>query len=294
MKVATLSIATALLMTSVLRADFSYSTTRKTTAGASVAGNQNQASKYYFKGRRMKVETGDSAIVVDFNSRTITTLDNKAKTVTTKGFDADPEAAKVDVKKTGQTKTIGGHRAVEMVLTTGLDGAELRTMGSQLQVEMDLWLSEDVRGASSLHKFFAENKNDFPWRVLSGSGNPSIQKGLASLHGTIAGMKGVSTLEVIKVVPASAAPAKPLTPAESAKIRDEIAELDAKVQKGGPDAEAATLEMSRLKAKVGDDYVKGPLFQITVESSGFSDGPIPDSVFAIPAGYQPAVAHSGR
>ena len=58
------------------------------------------------------------------------------------------------------------------------------------------------------------------------------------------------------------------------------------MQKGGPGAETATQEMSRLKAMVGDDLVKGPLFEITVESSGFSTASIPDSVFAIPAGYQ--------
>jgi hypothetical protein len=285
MKVATLTIA-ALLTASAAHADFSYTTTRKTTAGASVAGNRNQASKYYFKGRKMKVETGDTAIVVDFRTRTITALDNKLKTMSVRTFDADPAGAKVDVKETGQTKTIGGHRAVEILLTTGLDGPELRTMGSQLQMEVDLWLTEDVRGAQWLHKFYQENQERFPWRVLSGAGNPAIQMGLASLDGRIAALNGVPAIEVIKVLPAGGPPAKPLTPAESGKIRDTIAELDAKVQKGGPEADAATQEMSRLKAMVRDDYVKGPLFEITVESSGFSNGSIPDSVFAIPAGYQ--------
>jgi hypothetical protein len=287
MKLATFTTIAALLLTiSSARADFSYTTTRKTTAGASVAGNHNQASRYYFKGRKMKVETGDTAVVLDFAARTITALDNKLKTMSVRTFEADATGATVDIKKTGQTKNIGGHRAVEMLLTTGLDGPELRTMGSQLQMEVDLWLSEDVQGAAWLHKFYQENQVGFPWRILSGPGNPAIQTGLASLHGRIATMNGIPALEVIKVLPAGGPPAKPLTPAESGKIRDTIAELDAKVQKGGPEAEAATHEMSRLKAMVGDDYVKGPLFEITVESSGFSTGSIPDSVFAIPAGYQ--------
>jgi hypothetical protein len=289
MKVATFTIA-ALLTASAAHADFSYSTTRKTSAGASVAGNNDQPSKYYFKGRKMKVETGDTAVLVDFRARTITALDNKLKTVSVRTFDADPAGAKVNVKKTGQAKTINGHRAVEILLTTGLDGPELRTMGSQLQIEVDLWLSEDVRGGAWLHKFYRENQEQFPWRALSGPGNLAIQTGLASLHGRIAAMNGVPALEVIKVLPAGAPPAKPLSPAESGKIRDRIAELDAQIQKGGPDAEAATKEMSRLKAMVGDDYVRGPLFEITVESSGFSTESIPESVFAIPTGYQRTMA----
>jgi len=286
MKLVTFTISAALLMTCTARADFSYTTTRKTTAGASVAGNHNGASKYYFKGRKMKVETGDRALVIDFRARTITALDNKLKTMSVRAFEADPAGAKVDVKKTGQTKTIDGHRAVEVILTTALDGPELRTMGSQLQMEVDLWLAEDIRGGEGLHKFCKENQAGFPWRMLSGGGNPAIQTGLASMNGRIAEMNGVPALEVIKVLPAGGPPQKPLSPAESGKIRDRIAELDAKVQKGGPGVEEATQEMSRLKARVGDDYVKGPLFEITVESSGFSNASIPDSVFAIPVGYQ--------
>jgi len=286
MKLATITISAALLMTCTARADFSYTTTRKTSAGASVAGNQNGVSKYYFKGRKLKVETGDRALVIDFGARTITALNSKLKTMSVRTFESDPAGAKVEVKKTGRTNTIDGHRAIEVLLTTALDGVELRTMGSQLQMEVDLWLSEDVRDAAWLHKFYRENQAGFPWRMLSGGGNPAIQTGLASLHSRIAEMNGVPVLEVIKVLPAGGPPAKALSPAESGKIRDRIAELDAKVQKGGPGVEEATQEMSRLKARVGDDYVKGPLFEITVESSGFSNASISDSVFAIPVGYQ--------
>jgi hypothetical protein len=296
MKLATI-IITALLIISDAQADFSYTTTRKTTAGASVAGTNNQPSKYYFKGRKMKVETGDTAVLIDFRSQTITTLDYKRKTITVRNFGDAGSAtqqgdagAKIDVKETGQTKTIDGHRSVEMLLTTDLDSPELRTMGTRVQMEMDLWLSRDVPGAAELHRFYERNMERFPWRVLSGAGNQTVQTGLAGLQSRVAGMNGVQVLEVVKVKSVGGPSTKPLTPSESGRIRDTIAELDAKVQKGGSEAAAATVEMSRLKAMVGDDFVAGPLFEITVESTGFSTGSIPDSVFAIPSGYQRADA----
>jgi hypothetical protein len=279
-----------MLIIPAAHADFSYTTTRKTTAGASVAGNNSQPSKYYFKGRKMKVETGDTAVVIDSRAQTVTTLDYRQKTMSVRSFAAPGPrdvSAKIDVKETGQTKTINGHQSTEMLLTTGLDSPELRTMGSRVEMEMHVWLSQDMPGAAELRKFYKANREGFPWEALSGAGNPAIRWGLAGLQSRIAG-KGIQVLEVVRVKAASGPPAKPLTSAERGKIRDTITELDAKVQKGGPDAVAAVEEMSRLKAMVGDDFLSGPLFEITVESSGFSTGSIPDSVFAIPAGYQRA------
>ncbi len=255
----------------------------------------NLPSKYYFKGQKMKVETGDTAVFIDFRAHTITTVNSKRKTISVRNLgvsestaQAGDAGAKIDVRETGQTKTIDGHHSTEMLLTTNLDSAELRTMGSRIQMEMDVWLSPDIPGAGELHKFYEENLDRFPWEVLGGGGNPAIQTGLSDLRSKIAGMNGVQVLEIVKVKPAGGPPSKPLTHAESARIRDRIAELDDKAQKGGPEGTAAVQEMSRLKAMVGDDFVAGPLFEITIESTGFSTSSIPNSVFAIPAGYQRA------
>lgn len=120
-----------------------------------------------------------------------------------------------------------------------------------------------------------------------------MQAGLGVLHRRLAGTNGVPVLEVVRVKSTGSPEAKPLTPAETGRIRDTIAELDAKVQKGGPEAAAATREMSRLKAMVGDDSPPGgpagSLFEITMESTGFSVASIPDSVFAVPDGYRTEV-----
>jgi predicted phage gp36 major capsid-like protein len=50
-------------------------------------------------------------------------------------------------------------------------------------------------------------------------------------------------------------------------------------KQGGPQAAAMAQAMARIT---------GGGMEITSESSGFSAAPVPDSVFAIPAGYQQA------
>jgi hypothetical protein len=88
-------------------------------AMAGMAGGNNQASKYSFKGQKMKMDSGDTAIVLDFDAQTITTLNNRQKTISVKTFSDLGAAArqsdittKTDVKETGQKKTINGFNAV--------------------------------------------------------------------------------------------------------------------------------------------------------------------------------------
>ena len=60
------------------------------------------------------------------------------------------------------------------------------------------------------------------------------------------------------------------------------AQMEAMAKQGGPQAAAAQQALARMGAASGG----GSLFEITMESSDFSTGSIPDSVFAIPAGFQ--------
>jgi hypothetical protein len=60
------------------------------------------------------------------------------------------------------------------------------------------------------------------------------------------------------------------------------AQMEAMAKQGGPQAAAAQQALARMGAPSGS----GSLFEITTESGGFSTGSIPDSVFAIPAGFQ--------
>ena len=61
------------------------------------------------------------------------------------------------------------------------------------------------------------------------------------------------------------------------------AQMEAIIKQGGPGAAAAQQALARMGGAASGG---GSLFEITMESGDFSTSRIPDSVFAIPAGYQ--------
>jgi hypothetical protein len=263
-------------------ADFSYTTTR--------TGGNNQPSKYYFKGQKMKTDSGDTAMILDFDAQTITTINNNRKTISVKSF-SDIGAAvnqsemtvKVDVKETGQKKTINGYSAKELIMTMDVDNPQLKQMGGKMQMEMDMWLSSDVPGAAELHSFYQKNMARFPWAALAGGGNQGMQAGLAELQRKVAEMNGVQVLEVVKMKSAGGGPAMPqMSAAQSAQMAEAMAKLQEMQKQGGPQAAAAAQAMGRMGGMQGGAGASGA----SMESTGFSTASIPDSVFAIPAGYQ--------
>ena len=265
---------------------------------AAMAGNAGDgASKTYFKGQRLKSETGDTATIIDFDAQSITTINNQQKTVSVKSF-SDVAAARpndvnpaINVKETGAKKTVNGFDASELVMTMDLDVAEMRQMG-KMQMEMDMWLSKDVPGVGELRAFYKRNMDKFPWAALSGgAGNSGMQAGMASLQRKIAEMDGVQVLQVVKIKAAGGAAATPampqMTPEQSAKMADAMAKLQAMQKQGGPAAAAAAQAMARMgNMQPGATAPSNSMIEMTMESSGFSSDAIPDSVFAIPADYK--------
>ena len=273
--------------------------------GVLAAGsNQNQNSKTYFKGQKMKVDTGDIGMILDFDAQTITTINNRQKTVTVKSFGDISAAgrqndltAKIDVKETGQKKTVNGYNASELIMTMEVDGPPNSPMG-KMQMEMDMWISPDVPGAGELRAFYQKNMSRFPWAAMGGGGgNQSVQTAMAEMQRRMAEMNGVQVLQVMKMKSAggaaggAGAPAMPqLTPDQQAKMKDAMARLQAMQAQGGPAAAAAQQAMARMGAVSGgaasSGAGSGSLMEMTMESSDFSTGSIPDSTFGIPAGYQ--------
>src|SRR5580700_3118306 len=106
-----------LLTSSLARADFGYTMTRKGGPGA--AGD----TKYFYKGQKMKTDSGTTATIVDFDAQTLTTINNTQKTYTLRKFSelgedvAGADNVQADIKETGQRKTINGFNATPMMMT---------------------------------------------------------------------------------------------------------------------------------------------------------------------------------
>jgi hypothetical protein len=250
----------------------------------------------------MKVDSGDSAMILDFDAQTVTTVNNRLKTVTVRNFSDISSAgrqsnvtAKIDVKETGQKKTVNGFNASELIMTMEMDGPANSPMG-KMQMEMDMWISPDVPGVGEMRAFYQRNASRFPWTALS-AGNQSMQSGMAELQRKMAEMNGIPVLQVMKMGAAgggaAGAPAMPqMSPEQAAKMKDAMARLQAMQSQGGPAAAAAQQALARMGAVTGGAASpgagSGSLMEMTMESTDFSTGSIPDSVFAIPAGYQKA------
>ena len=278
------------------RADFSYTATRKTTGGmmASMAGAANGTSKVYFKGKKMKSEEGDTSTILDFEARTVTTINNAAKTYTVRSLsDAAPAQSQpgvsIDVRETGQRKTINGFDAKEVVLTMEIDLSQGRGTGGKAQAEAHLWLASDVPGAGEMRAFYQANASRIP--------AAGMQAAIGEIQKKIATLDGVPVEEVIVVKPAAGGAGMPgmpqmpqTTSAQSAQLDQARARLEALEAQGGPAAAAAQQALSRMN-QIGAGRGAAPaasspsLIELTIDETDFSSSAIPDSVFAIPAGY---------
>jgi hypothetical protein len=270
-------------------ADFSYSTAPKTTGGAAGFAASMPASKYYFKGQKMKVETGDlTSLILDFDAQTVTSINNRQKTYTVTPFSEIGQdlkglndRAQAEVKDTGEKKNINGYNASELLLTMAMDNPQARQAGMNMQVEVEMWLSPDVPGASELRSFYQKNSPKFPWAALGVGGNPGMQNAIVEMQKRMAGSGGgVPVLQVFRAKPAGDG-------AQAAQMQGAMAQARARLEEmakqNGPAGDAARQALARMG---GGAAGGGALFEMTVESKDFSTSSIPESVFAVPAGYQ--------
>ncbi len=256
-------------------ADFSFTMTQKSGSG--------HASTHSVKGQKMKVERGTTTTIMDFEAQTLTILDNSAKTYTVTRFSDLASAAagmdvKADVKNTGQKKTINGYNASQLIMTMDVDMPQARQAGLKPQMEIELWVSQDVPGREEVTAFYKKNAARFPLAGLGAGNNPGVQKAMAQLQRQLAELDGVVVMEVIRMKSGSGAGP---SAAQSQQMAQARARLEAMVQQGGPAAAAAQQALARMGGATS-----GALSETTLEAGNFSAAPIPDAAFAIPAGYQ--------
>jgi hypothetical protein len=270
----------ALAGTLAAHADFSYTQTRKGGPGGA-----DTASKHYFKGQKMAMQSSSISSIVDLDAQTITTLNHTARTYSVMKFSDLGQAmqgtnidAKVDVKQTGQKKNINGYNAAEVVMTMAVDSPQAPQM--KMTMEIDMWLSPDPPGAQEMSSFYRKNMDKLPWAAMAGGGaNPGMQRAMADMQRQMAQLGGVPVLQVVKMKPSNNAQAAQMTQGMD-QMRARLEEMK---KAGGPQAQAAEQALARMGGMRGAGG--GSLFELTTESTGFSAAPVPDSVFAIPTGY---------
>lgn len=274
------------------RADFSYTMTRK--GGPAVPGG-NADTKQYLKGQKMRTDTGDSSTILDFDAQTLTIINNSTKTYTVQKFSelgsalaATGTDMSASVKETGQRRNINGFNATQLVVTMNIENPQLARSGMKMTMEMEFWISPDVPGASEMRAFYQRNGSKFPWAAMSGgaAGAPGMQSAMAEMQKKLASMNGVPVLEIVHMKTSGGAADQAAQAQQSAQSDPRMAQARAKLEEmaksGGPGADVAKQQLARMGAAPGGGA--GGM-EITMESSGFSTASVPDSMFAIPAGF---------
>ena len=270
------------------RADFSYTTTTKTSGGMmAAAAGQGRATKTYLKGQKMKVDSGNSVLIMDFDAQTITHIDPAQKTYRVSKFSDVAETlgkggmdVNIDIKETGQHKVINGYNASEAVMTMDIDSPQAKQNGMKMRMEMEIWISPDVPGAQEMRAFYQRNAARFPWSQLAGSGQggAGMQKGIVELRRKMAEMKGVPVLQVMKMGASG-------NEAQMAQMQQGMAQARAQLEEMQRQGKLPPQMQEQLKRMTAAS-AGGSMFETTLESSNFSTSSIPDSEFAIPPGYQ--------
>jgi hypothetical protein len=278
----------ALACSLAAHADFSYTQTRKSTGGMAAGAMQgmNPTMKHYMKGQKMKVDMGNTATIMDFDAQTVTSVNNTDKTYTVTKFSDIGQTLKdsgadvqVDVKETGQRKTINGFNCSQVLMTMSMQGTASKQAppGVNMQIEMEMWVSGDVPGAAEARAFYQKNGDKLPYATMA-AGNPQMQKSMAAMQRKLASLGGVSVMQIVRTKMGG-----PGADAQAQKMQEAMAQMEAMKKAGGAQAQAAEQMMARMGGMRGG--AGGSLFEMTMESSDFSTASIPDSVFAVPAGY---------
>jgi hypothetical protein len=266
-----------LLAAGFARADFSYTMTSKSSMG----GNPS-VSKYYYKGNKMKTETSNSVMIMDFDAQTVTTINPQDKSYTVKTFaETNKEAATAtadvhpDFKDTGEKKVINGFNATQLLLTMDVDAGR---GGQKAQMQMEMWISPDVPGVGELRGFYQRNMGKFPWASLGEGANPQMKAVTIEMYKKLAQMNGAAVLEVMHMKLGGAGAPDPSADPRMAAARARLEEM---AKQGGQQGEIAKQQLARMGAMGG-----GGGMQITIEGSGFSPAPVAESVFTIPGDYK--------
>jgi hypothetical protein len=284
-------VTMALACSLAAHADFSYTQSQKATGGMGRGMVPDRVNKHYQKGQKMKMESGTTATIMDFDAQTLTTINNADKTYTVMKFSDLAQTLKdtgadvqIDVKDTGQRKSINGLNCNQVIMTMSVEGIQGMPPGMKMQMEMEIWLSGDVPGAAEVHAFYQKNADKLVY-AMGGAGNAQMQKPMAAMMRKLASVGGVPVLQIVRMKSAGAA-APTMSDAQSQQMQQAMAQMEAMKKQGGPQAAAMEQAMARMGAARGAmGGGGGSLFEMTMESSGFSTSSVPDSVFEIPAGY---------
>jgi hypothetical protein len=321
---ATLACAGSLSML----ADFSYQQTTTMTGGVMMrfagALARPTESTVLVKGHRMAHVNARTAQMIDVDKETITHVDFDKKTwslmtfaqmkqmmedmmnrmQSRQGNQTDVQF-KAAVKDTGQTKTIAGLTAKELVLTLTMEGADQKTGNSgSMDIQNDMWLApvpgyDEVR---NLQKLMAAKLGVMPGQnPAMFAQRPEMMKGMAELYKEMAKVDGVPVQTITRMggIGAGTDTAGGNNPStnQQQQAPSGLGRLGlpglggfGRGRKKNDQQDSTTQQPTNNGSQTGG----GVLMEMTTESNNFSSAQVDESKFEVPSGFKQVDPQLGR
>ena len=315
----------------LVRADFTYQETTQMTGGSlmtmmralgplSRGARDPIVSTHIVKGNRMATITKDRVSVIDLDKENITTIDSAKKSYSVMTFaemkQAMEDAAKrmqgrrkndkgedvqaqfkISAKSTGQTRTLQGLNAKEMLITMAMEGKNATTGESgAMEITTDAWYAPvpgygevkefHKKMAAKLGNTFGSGMQQMSQMAAMQGGQANMGEGMEQVAKELAKIDGVPVESIVKMG-ASGTTASGSAP--SAKPEPEEKQSSSSI------AGAALGRLGGFGRRKKDDQPKddssaqsgsGTLMEMTMTLTSFTSGAADVSKFEVPAGYK--------
>jgi hypothetical protein len=325
--------------------DFQYQSTSRMTGGSlltmlkfvpgSGAIKEPQVSTVAFKGNRMVRRNKRQAEIIDLDKRTITTVDFDKKQWSEVTFDQMKQALEdasqqlkekqadngqqvnlaidADVKDTGQTKTVNGLDAHQVLLTmtTTMTDPQSGQSGA-MKMNSEMWIAKDVPGSSEMRDFYKRMAKELDW-LPSGLGGmmnrPDMSKAVAKMMAEGSKMEGTTVEQIIRIGGSGDTAAMAASQSQSSSSSSSAnsssgsskgssvssalgSALGSKLGglggfgKKKSDAPSSSDSSSTSNTAAAPASASTSLMEMTVDDSGFSTGSVDESLFAFPSTFK--------
>ena len=306
-----------------LPADFTYHETSTITGGmvasmmkvAGVFSKQAREpiqSTISVKGDRMVHRSQTHASVIDLASQTITSIDLQKKTYSVMTFDEMKQALenmqqrmkqndqgqmnfKVEANATGKTKQVGSLDCKEMILKMTMEGTDQQSgQKGAMVVTTDMWIAPAAPGYQEVRDFYRRMAEKLNWTPGGNMfmANPEAAKGMAEVYKEVSKLDGMPVEQFISMGGEGQPGAAPQqnqsqqqqqTQADKPSIGNVLGGRFGLGRKKSSTSDAPPPSDSGAQ---NNQAGAGSLLQMTTELSSFSNAPVDDAQFAVPAGFK--------
>jgi hypothetical protein len=328
-----LGIAFTFCWSVALRADFSYQQTSKITGGAlagamkvvgvfSKQAREPVESTVIVKGDRMATISPQSASIIDLQKETVTQIDFHRKTYSVmtfaqladlmkqmdeqmkseKGKPVQNLTFKASVRRTGETKSVGGVDTHEAILKIEMIGTDEKTGEpvTAMVITTDMWLAKPVAGYEEIRDFHRRMAQKLSWAPNMGMmSQPGMARGMAELGKEMSKLDGMPILQLVSMGgpesgQAAGQPEAAPQPTPQAQEEKPSGGMLGRLAGGRFGGFGHKKNQDQDQQQQGPPPGGGVLMEMTTELSGFSTDAVDASKFEIPAGFKEVEARTGR